>query len=261
MAEAAASIQRNRADVARRSVFFPVAGTLMLLLVLFAFSRTFYLRAFTDVTDMSARLGLGTLPVHLWIHGSVMTVWFTLFCIQSWLGAFRKITLHRTLGTLGVLVAAAVSISGLSTTIALIPRGAQSGMDPSVVAGIVTGNFLFQLVFISCITLAVRLRGRPFLHKRLMFFSALAVFGPATAAGNRPFGALMQQILPAGFASITFLLCVLTATLALVIRDKLVEGRVAAVAVVPGLVMAVVEIIAISSGSTAWAQGFVRLVS
>ena len=98
----------------------------MLAAVVIGFSRTFYLRAFFDVTD---RLGSISLPAHLATHGLVLTGWYALLLAQTSLVSLSRVAIHRRLGIVGVVIAPCVIASGADTTFRFIPRALEAGTN------------------------------------------------------------------------------------------------------------------------------------
>ncbi len=50
------------------------------------------------------------LPALFYVHGLLFSAWVVLFLVQARLVAARNVALHRRLGVLGVLLAAAVAM-------------------------------------------------------------------------------------------------------------------------------------------------------
>jgi len=86
--------QAIRRDTGRR--FYTAAALLAIVVVFIGFSRTYYLKAW---------FGAPALPLLTHVHGAVMTTWFVLFVVQTWLVSTRRVSLHRKLGTFGAVVA------------------------------------------------------------------------------------------------------------------------------------------------------------
>lgn len=72
--------------VKRRSAFFLVAASLMTLIVFLGFLPSFYLRS---------QFRTEALPLHLIVHGVIMTAWQLLFLTQTILVARRRTDLHK----------------------------------------------------------------------------------------------------------------------------------------------------------------------
>ena len=132
----------------RRESFFLVLSALMFLVVLGGFSRTLYLRPFTDVQDMTGR----GIPSHLIVHGLVMTAWFALVVAQTWLVRSRQVATHRRFGLFGAALGCAVIATGLYTLAKFAPRAASTQFDPARAADILVGNTLnILLSFQHCL--------------------------------------------------------------------------------------------------------------
>ena len=96
--------------VKRRSAFFLVASVLMVLIVFLGFLPSFYLRFQFRTTP---------LPIHLIVHGVVMTAWMLLFLAQTVLVATLRSDLHRKLGIAGAVLAAIVVVVGVHATLSM----------------------------------------------------------------------------------------------------------------------------------------------
>lgn len=196
MVESVLTAERGHRAQTDRPRFFAYMATIMLLLVFLAFFKSFYFREFSTVTD---RLGQRQLPPYLIIHGCILTGWYTLFCLQAWLGAQRKLRIHRRLGVAGVGVAVAVVVSGAITTIRVVPRDFEAGRAIEGTAGIVIGNFIALAVFVLLIAIAIYMRRHADVHKRFMLFASMIIMGPAfagAATGNRLIGGFVATIAP-----------------------------------------------------------------
>ena len=196
MNQSAAAMQPIRVGLRSSDRFFAYMATIMLLLVFVAFSRSFYFREYSTVTD---RLGLRELVPHLVVHGWVLSAWYVVFCVQSWLGSYRRLDIHRLLGMWGAAIAVAVVLSGGLTTIRMIDRNLQAGRELSSSVGIVASNFMALVLFSVLVAVAIYLRRRGAVHKRLMLLASMAIMSPAFAGargGNRVIGAFFGQFLP-----------------------------------------------------------------
>lgn len=226
MVESVVGVERTREARAGNPRFFAYISTIMLLLVFVAFFRSFYFREFSTVVD---RLGQRELPLYLVAHGWILTAWYSLFCIQAWLGAKRKVRTHRKLGIAGLAVAAAVVLSGALTTIRVVPRDFAAGRAVEGTAGIVIGNFLALAVFVSFVAIAVYLRRRPEIHKRLMLFASMIIIGPAFAgsgSGNRLVGGFFAKISPPVVADFLYIYALALGIVAVVGFDLYSRRRV-----------------------------------
>jgi hypothetical protein len=146
----------------------------LLVIVLVGFSRTLYLRAFFDVPPI---------PPHVYVHGVILTAWFTLFCLQTSLVAGGRSDLHRRLGILGAGLGVAVVLVNAAILWGIGPRlrvEFQSGhVDPAFLIRAVWGDFGSLIAFAVLLSAALMFRGRPEAHKRLMFLASASIVGPA----------------------------------------------------------------------------------
>jgi hypothetical protein len=152
-----------------RNRFYPQFALVLALLVIVAFSRTYYLRFLSDLPP------LVTL-VHL--HGLVFTGWLALFVAQTRLIARDRVDLHMKLGIAGILLAACVVAIGVATAFhtAAIPRVRATGLTPAQFTVVPFTSISLFAIFVG---LGVALRRRAALHKRFMVLAMIAVLGPA----------------------------------------------------------------------------------
>jgi hypothetical protein len=126
----------SRATRTRLS-FFLGAHIVLLFVVLLGFSPSFYMRpAFHHVAQ---------LPAFLYVHGAVLTGWFSLTVIQGWLIRGEKWRLHRQLGYIAAGYAALVIVFGLLANLRLIsekPHPASWGGMIAIVLSLAGAVFL-----------------------------------------------------------------------------------------------------------------------
>jgi hypothetical protein len=148
-----------------------VWAALTAVMIVFAgFARTYYLKSFFGMHQALAPL------VHL--HGFVMTLWFTLFAVQVWLVRAGRVALHRKLGLLGALLAAAVVGVGTLTAI----TSARLHFAPGVARLAVLSVTLGDLVgFSILVPLSLVYRHCPPVHKRLVLLASLSILTAAVA--------------------------------------------------------------------------------
>src|SRR5262245_50880786 len=177
----------------RRGFYFYMA--VVLLLVMFVgFAPTVYLRgAFFEVAPI---------PLYLHVHGAVLSGWFVLFVVQTWLAKNNRIKLHRSVGVVGAVYAALALIAALAATLGFVSRTLADGytfdQDISVfnegASGITVGRFISGVVwsnlgaaisFAILVSLAILCRGRPEAHKRFMLVASIGMMGPALARISR----------------------------------------------------------------------------
>lgn len=154
-------------DVRRR--FFFAAHCALFATVFVGFGRTFYLRAFFTVEP---------LPTYLYVHGTILTLWFSFAVMQAWLILNRQVRWHRRVGYAAATDAVAVVVSGLFVNSHL----ASTLTSPTDVLNIIVwGNYGSLLLFAIFISLGVLLRKRPEVHVRLMLYASVSIIGPALA--------------------------------------------------------------------------------
>lgn len=138
------------------------------------------------------------LPVYLVVHGLVMTGWYLLFLTQATLVSSRRMAVHRRLGVAGVVLAAAVVVTGAMVHLRLIPRMHALGRiaspeDVAFATGFVLQGLASLLPFVVLVTWAALGRRRPELHKRLMFWAMVWAIGPAFTP-TRPLGQFLDPL-------------------------------------------------------------------
>lgn len=213
-----------------RDRFFLVLALTCLGIALSGFGAVYYLRALEivpwDNIDAFSRYDR-RLPIHLHIHGAALTLWFLLLVIQPCLVALRHVSLHRTLGQAGVIVAILVVTSAIYT---VYYRDAYMVESITMQAA---GNLVTILAFAICFAAAVRYRNRPAVHKRLMLIGSIALLPPALDRWNvYPwYRNLAEDVLgwipvPAQFVT-TLVVCSLM-LLSICVYDLLKERRITA---------------------------------
>lgn len=146
----------------------------LLLVVLLGFGRSLYLRPLFDVPP---------LPPSVWVHGIVLTAWYLGAFMQASLVAARRVDIHRRLGWFVAGIGAAVIAIGTSVTLNFIGRRASLGANIEARLGffsdIVWGDLAAIVAFILFFVLAIALRKRSEIHKRLMILASLSILEPA----------------------------------------------------------------------------------
>ena len=184
--------ERALSDQHERGGFVPGLTLGMLAVVLTGFGPTFLLRILFDVPDI---------PTYLILHGAVSTTWFVLLFVQSLLVGRGSLKLHGRLGMGGVVVALAMVVSGVQTSLGMIPRRLADGMhldaaELEFLGLISSANFAFFLVFPTLVLLAVLSRRRPDVHRRLMLVASISILGPAAIRISSWFGEIPNPITP-----------------------------------------------------------------
>jgi len=164
-----------------RSRFFVGMSCACLLIAFLGFARSFFLR---PLFDSGADMALE------YVHGAVMTAWLVIFFIQTFLVASHRTAIHRQIGVVGAVVGAAVLFVGILLTVEIPGWLTTQGLDFSVEENIqrwsriVWGDFGNMIAFGAFFGLAVFLRHRVEMHKRLMLLASISILGPALARMN-----------------------------------------------------------------------------
>lgn len=138
------------------------------------FAPTYFLRALSDLPPLSLR-------AH--IHGAVFTAWMLLFVAQAALVRADRRDLHRHLGVVGAVLAAFMVWVGAWAALGVAVRFEATGFRPH---GLTPVAFLAielgtVLQFAALICLAIALRRRADVHKRLMLLATISILPPAVA--------------------------------------------------------------------------------
>ena len=160
---------------ARRGDRFVLGVSVVLLVVLVAaFARSFYFRAWFEDAPLSQDLVL---------HGTALSLWYVWLFAQSMLITTGRREWHRRMGMLGAGLALIIIATGITAVLGVVPRVmARSGtLDENMLlfAGIFWGNGGILFAFAVFVTLALVLRRRPDAHKRLMLLASIAIAPPA----------------------------------------------------------------------------------
>lgn len=153
-----------------RSRMYYSSGAILALLVVFAgFAKTYYLKGAFGTPEIRPL-------VHL--HGLVMTLWFALFLVQTWLVASKRIKLHMSLGAFGAFLALALVVVGVTTGISAAKLGHSPGPPPLVFLVVPLGDMLNFSVLIGA---GLALRANREAHRRLMLLGTLGILTAAIA--------------------------------------------------------------------------------
>ena len=167
-------------NTTRRSrLFFVAFASAMFVVVLAGFAKSFFARSYFGTLDM---LGASELPVHLFVHGAILTTWFLLFLVQTILVATNHTAVHRRLGIAGVIVAVLVVASGLVTVVESVPRATLAKLPVEGLVPVVFGNSATLAAFSICVLRGLVRRSEPAVHKRMM---AIASANITVQAGTR----------------------------------------------------------------------------
>jgi hypothetical protein len=116
------------------------------------------------------------LPFLLRAHGLVFGTWLAILVAQPALISAGAVRLHRKVGVLGAVVAAAMVVMGLAATWFAIRYHRVPRFFPEAIFLVM--NSLDVLVFGALVAGAITLRRRSDWHKRLMICATAAILGP-----------------------------------------------------------------------------------
>jgi hypothetical protein len=197
----------------------------IIVVILAGFAKNFYLRAW---------LGSRVLIPTAWLHGFVMSAWLTLFAIQVVFVSRRRIDLHRKLGIFSAAFAPVVVIIGLLTII-VRARIAIPGASLTQYAMLfVAFDGVSLLLFGALVATAVRCRGRPAVHRRLMTMAMVSLLPPAF--GRLVAYATHQHI------EVTVLVLMSLTVLVFIAVDSTRSGCVHRAFVIPGTLIVLVNV-------------------
>ena len=167
----------SRATFSYDRLFYSGMALALALVVVAGFAPTYYARFLSGGPSATISGGPFSPLVHL--HGALFTAWVLLFIVQTTLIASRRVSLHRKLGTVGALLAAAMVVAGTSLAISTAARGgAPPGIEPLAFLPIP----LFDMVlFATFVTSAIVLKRDKEAHKRLMLLAYVSLVGAAAA--------------------------------------------------------------------------------
>lgn len=137
------------------------------LFIVFGFAQ-FALRGFVQPT---------TAPLYVHFHGVVMLAWLGLSVTQATLIRREDIALHRKLGWIGVLLAAAVVATGSYVGLQSVQTGRQPPFfSPPYFLALTQIGILF---FAGLVAAAVAYRRQTEWHRRLMVGALIMIMEPA----------------------------------------------------------------------------------
>ena len=184
---------RPAAQPKRLRWFFFVVAWLLIVVIAVAFAPSFYLRGLLQSHVVEA----GLTP-YIILHGIVLTSWFLLFLVQTWMVATNRTRLHRILGVAGAVLAAAVLVLSLIVVLHTPARDVAIGASVGQIALEVVGDLGLLALFAGLVTAAILNRHRSDVHKRLMMLACVGLIAPALArwpgaAAYMPLSAIVPQ--------------------------------------------------------------------
>lgn len=214
--------------------FWSCMAIAMALVAFAGFAPSYYLKA---------RFGMGPeLTPLLRLHGAIMTAWMLLLVTQTTFIAARRVTWHRRLGVVGVVLAALLVVL---FTVVSVTRARAGTLGPGFVPPLqfLAIPLMSVIVVPVLIAAAVYFRKRSDFHKRLIMLANIEIVTPAAArltimAGLGP--------LP-GFGIMDVFL------VAIVIRDLITLRRVHPATLWGGMFLFILQPVRFAiSGTPAW---------
>ncbi len=179
------------------------------LVVFVGFAPSFYLRGFFHEPAISSLLVA---------HGTVASAWIVLLLTQSLLVRTGNADVHRRLGMFGAVLAAVMVVLGVWTALVAAANGTIGNHvhAPPLEFLIVP---LGQILIFGVLTgVAIALRRRPEVHRRLMIVATIHLTAPAVVrAAQAMFG--VASPLPA-------LAVVIALVIVCIVHDAITRGRV-----------------------------------
>ena len=124
-----------------------------------------------DIADRYHR-GAATYPAIVYIHGTAFVGWLLLLTVQALLIRARKVRIHRKLGVLGAVLAAAMVFLGLVAGMTMHRlRVGTPDAEPAFLAI----QLMDMIGFGGLVAAAVVARNRPAAHKRLILLATLSI--------------------------------------------------------------------------------------
>ena len=248
MSGAVLTVRHERVRAHTRTVFYVAMSGVLLLSVLVGFAPTLYLRLLFKVPPI---------PVYLYVHGAVLTAWFVTLFVQTTLVAAGRTHVHRQLGIAGSILAVAVVAMSLVTVLRVPAHWQSLGIDvlsDPYVAGLVWLDLAAVVDFSTFVALAIYLRCRADVHKRLMLLASLCIVGPAI-------GRIGQFTVFGGFGRAVNLASLIALPMALIAYEWLSRRRMHFVTVV-GVVVYFVSLFApIAIGASAFARSLIIVLA
>jgi hypothetical protein len=216
----------SKKSSAREHLFYSGLAFVYALTVFVGFSRTYFLKGHFGTPHLSWLFHL---------HGVVFTAWTLFFLFQTALVAAGRTNVHRCLGWTGAIFAAIIVVFGTLLTVHVVDSGYSSRFRemPALLINGMIDLVLFCLFF----GLALLLRSRPAIHKRLMVSAMLCVIIPAIARLPIPFGMIGWTILALSLAGLIYdalstrriyltnVICVLLINICTPLRFIIAENR------------------------------------
>lgn len=154
-----------------RHDMFSIFAVVAFAIVFAGFARTFFLRFLFASHSM---------PLYLYVHGLLFSAWFALFFIQTRLVASGRVDLHRRVGMLAAGLAGVAIPVAVGVAIHAGKRAYGTHSKPfSIEAQPMALDLGACLAFAVFVGLALYLRRRSDVHKRLVLLGSCSILLPA----------------------------------------------------------------------------------
>jgi len=149
--------------------FFVVFAAVSVLVVLSGFARTFF---------MPVAHGTFRAPRIVYVHASLFLAWVSLLVAQTVLAFSHNVRWHRQLGWISVVLIPAMIASDIGVSLWATARDLRGGQGNLALA-FLFGLFMDVASFAALATVAVVMRRKPQVHKRLIVIATIGILGPA----------------------------------------------------------------------------------
>ena len=175
--------------------FFVCLASILIVIVAVGFAPSFYLRSIMN----TAPIARPSLPGYLIVHGIALSAWYLLFLTQTFLVASKRTRIHRSLGIAGAVLAVFVFSLSMMVVLRAPARDIAAGASVSEISLKVIGDIAILILFAFLVTLGIRNRRKPEIHKRLMALASVSIVAPAIARwpgaeANLPFSVVVPQL-------------------------------------------------------------------
>lgn len=232
--------------------FFVSMAIAMAVTTFLGFAPTFYLAGLTHRVTPEL-----TPNVH--IHGLLCTAWILLLVIQTGFVAAGRRDLHKKLGSVGLVIAAAILVTGVMLAVASERR-----VHTAATADTLADPFVFLIfpmfavgLFAAFTTLGLLNRQRPDVHKRWMLLATANLTIPAIARIVNQLSGLGIIAVPGVVGAAVLVNLYL---IPMIVHDYNTRGRLHPVTLWGGLCMLISEPLRFAIGFSAPWQAFARAV-
>ena len=221
--------------------FYSAMSIAVIVAVFLGFARSYFLRSQFFSTPLA--------PIAK-VHGAIFVSWTILFLIQTVLVARRRTHLHRRLGVVGAMLAAAMVVAGTEIAIVSLRYNfAHGNLGALSFFAIPVGD---MVVFPALVTAALVLRQQKEMHKRLMLLATISILDAAVARWPL---AIMTKGPPAFFAVADLFI------LAAVVFDLALHGRVHRAYIWGGLLIIGSQLLRLAVWHTAGWIAFAKMLA